>query len=119
MAAAGPSLPVGTSGSAAIRTAAPDSVEAAAAASAAAASPRSERSAVWAKPVVSPRTTRMPAPRLRPVASSSTRPSSSRALDAGPVLGEDLREVAAARQRDGQGAFDDIVCDHITVPTTQ
>ena len=39
---------------------------AAAAASAAARRPASERSAVWAKPVVSPTTTRMPAPRSRP-----------------------------------------------------
>ena len=39
---------------------------AAAAASAAARRPASERSAVWANPVVSPTTTRMPAPRSRP-----------------------------------------------------
>src|SRR5581483_6820083 len=52
---------------------------AAAAASAAVRRPFSERSEVWAKPVVSPRTTRMPAPRSSPEVSSSTRPSSSRA----------------------------------------
>ena len=54
---------------------------AAAAASAAASSPSGERSAVCANPVVSPRTTRRPAPRSRPDTSSSTRPSSNRALD--------------------------------------
>src|ERR687897_820929 len=54
---------------------------AAAAASAAVRSPSSVRSAVWAKPVVSPTTTRMPAPRSRPDDSSSTRPSSSIADD--------------------------------------
>ncbi len=43
--------------------------------------PVSDRSAVWAKPVVSPTTTRMPAPRSRPEESSSTWPSSSRADD--------------------------------------
>ena len=43
--------------------------------------PASVRSAVWAKPVVSPTTTRMPAPRSRPEVSSSTLPSSSTADD--------------------------------------
>src|SRR5207244_4372545 len=52
---------------------------AAAAASAAVVSPASVRSAVWANPVVSPRTTRMPAPRSSPDVRSSIRPSSSRA----------------------------------------
>ena len=52
-----------------------------AAASAACSNPASDRSAVWAKPVVSPPTTRMPAPRARPEDSSSTRPSSSLAED--------------------------------------
>ena len=52
-----------------------------AAASAAGSRPSGERSAVCAKPVVSPRTTRSPAPRSRPETSSSTRPSSKRPLD--------------------------------------
>ena len=69
-------LPVGARFSATSRTPPPPLRAAAAAASAAACSPASERSAVWAKPVVSPRTTRMPAPRSRPDVSSSTRPSS-------------------------------------------
>ena len=51
----------------------------AAAASAARRRPSSLRSAVCAKPVVSPTTTRMPAPRSRPVTRSSTRRSSSTA----------------------------------------
>ncbi len=42
---------------------------------------RASGRAVCAKPVVSPRTTRSPAPRSRPETSSSTRPSSNRALD--------------------------------------
>ena len=54
---------------------------AAAAAPAAAARPASLRSAVWANPVVSPTTTRMPAPRSRPETTSSTRPSSRIADD--------------------------------------
>src|SRR5688500_17963255 len=54
---------------------------AAPAASAAARRPASLRSAVWANPVVSPTTTRMPAPRSRPDTSSSTLPSSRRADD--------------------------------------
>ena len=64
-------------------TVAPDPLPraAAAAVSAAAISPASDRSEVWAKPVDSPTTTRMPAPRSRPEVSSSTRPSSSRADD--------------------------------------
>ena len=41
--------------------------------------PASVRSAVWAKPVLVPDTTRMPAPRSRPAVNSSIRPSSSRA----------------------------------------
>ena len=49
------------------------------AASAARNRPSTVKSAVWAKPVVSPDTTRIPAPRSRPEASSSTRPSSSMA----------------------------------------
>ena len=54
---------------------------AAAAADAAARSPLGERSAVWANPVVSPDTTRMPAPRSWPDTSSSILPSSSTALE--------------------------------------
>ena len=50
------------------------------AARAAASNPASERSAVWANPVVSPTTTRIPAPRELPVESSSIRPSSRDAL---------------------------------------
>ncbi len=64
-----------------VRTPPPPWRAAAAAASAAARKPGSLRSLVWAKPVVSPTTTRMPAPRSRPDARSSTRPSSSRAAD--------------------------------------
>src|SRR5690606_38101904 len=67
--------------SATSRTPPPPDRAAAAAASAAARRPSSDRSAVWAKPVVSPTTTRMPAPRSRPEDSSSTRPSSSMADD--------------------------------------
>ena len=52
---------------------------AAEAAVAAARRPAGERSAVWAKPVVSPTTTRMPAPRSRPLVSSSILESSSSA----------------------------------------
>ena len=51
------------------------------AASAAARRPSSVRLAVWAKPVVSPTTTRIPAPRSRPEVSSSILPSSSRPAD--------------------------------------
>ena len=64
-----------------VRAPPPPPRAAAAAASAAADRPASVRSAVWAKPVVSPTTTRMPAPRSRPEVSSSTLPSSSRADD--------------------------------------
>ena len=67
--------------SATSRTPPPPERAAAAAASAAVRRPSSDRSAVWAKPVVSPTTTRMPAPRSRPEDSSSTRPSSSMADD--------------------------------------
>ena len=66
--------------SATVRTPAPPWRATAAAARAAAANPGSLRSAVWAKPVVSPSTTRIPAPRDRPDESSSTRRSSSMAL---------------------------------------
>ncbi len=67
--------------SATVRTPPPPPRAAAAAASLAAASPSGVRSEVCAKPVVSPRTTRSPAPRSRPETSSSTRPSSYRAFD--------------------------------------
>src|SRR5579884_202922 len=60
-----------------VRTPPPPPRAAAEAAAAASVRPRSVRSAVWANPVVSPTTTRMPAPRSRPEPSSSTRPSSS------------------------------------------
>src|SRR5947209_7939871 len=63
------------------RTPWPPPRAAAPAASAASRRPGSVRSDVWAKPVVSPRTTRMPAPRSRPDVSSSTLPSSRRAAD--------------------------------------
>ena len=62
-----------------VRVPPPPRRAAAAAASAAARRPRSVRSLVWAKPVVSPATTRMPAPRSRPLVTCSTRPSSSAA----------------------------------------
>ncbi len=65
-----------------VRTPPPPWRAAAAAASAAARRPVSLRSLVWANPVVSPTTTRIPAPRSRPDARSSTRPSSSRAAPA-------------------------------------
>jgi len=42
-------------------------------------SPASLKSAVWANPVDPPTMTRIPAPRSRPLVSSSTRPSSSKA----------------------------------------
>ena len=54
----------------------PPVLAAAAAASAAAIRPDSERSAVYANPVVSPLITRMPAPESRPLETCSTRPSS-------------------------------------------
>ena len=54
---------------------------AAAAVRAAASRPSSVRSDVWAKPVDSPTTTLIPAPRSRPEVSSSTLPSSSSAED--------------------------------------
>ncbi len=60
-----------------VRVAAPPCRAAAAAASAAVRRPASLRSLVWANPVVSPATTRMPAPRSRPLVTCSTRPSSS------------------------------------------
>ena len=63
-----------------VRTLPPPSRATAAAAAAAASRPFSLRSEVWANPVVSPATTRMPAPRERPDESSSTRRSSSMAL---------------------------------------
>ena len=64
-----------------VRWSPPPERAAAAAAAAAEARPDRLRSAVWANPVVSPDTTRMPAPRLRPDTSSSIRPSSSTAED--------------------------------------
>ena len=67
--------------SATVRVPLPVPRVAAAAAAAADRRPSAVRSAVCANPVVSPRTTRMPAPRSRPETSSSTRPSSYRALD--------------------------------------
>ena len=60
-----------------VRVPAPPCRAAAAAASAAASRPASDRSLVWANPVVSPAITRMPAPRSRPLVTCSTRPSSS------------------------------------------
>jgi fluoroacetyl-CoA thioesterase len=50
---------------------------------------------VWAKPVVSPDTTRMPAPRSRPELSSSTRPVVEHRAGGAPILDEHLGEVAA------------------------
>ena len=66
--------------SATVRTAAPPAPPPPPPHAAAASSPASLRSAVWAKPVVSPSTTRIPAPRDRPEESSSTLRSSSMAL---------------------------------------
>src|SRR5579875_826650 len=62
-----------------VRTPPPPPRAAPAAAAAAASRLPRLRSLVWAKPVVSPTTTRIPAPRSRPEARSSTLPSSSRA----------------------------------------
>src|SRR5580698_2613386 len=63
-----------------VRALPPPSRATAAAAAAASSRPASLRSAVWANPVVSPTTTRMPAPRERPEESSSILRSSSVAL---------------------------------------
>ena len=90
----------------------PPPFAAAAAASAAARRPASDRSAVWAKPVVSPTTTRMPAPRSRPEDSSSTRPSSSSGRRGALVLGEDLGEVATGAQGGAEHPGDHGFLDH-------
>src|SRR4051812_36514416 len=120
----------------------PPARAAAAAASAAACKPFSERSAVWAKPVVSPPTTPTPAPPPRPHVSSSTLPSSRRApgappapppaapppaprgelldlavVEAGagppPVLHEHLREVAPSSERGPQRSLHHCLLDHL------
>ena len=66
---------------------------------------------MWAKPVVSPSTTRIPAPRERPDDSSSTLRSSSMALGRRGVLGEHLRHVAAPGQGGGEHAFEHVRVD--------
>ena len=75
------------------------------AASAASRSESSERSAVCANPVVSPRTTRMPAPRSRPEVSSSTLPSSSRADEARRSSTNTSAKSPPPRKRGVQGPF--------------
>ena len=85
---------------------------AAAAASAAARRPASDRSAVWAKPVVSPTTTRMPAPRSRPEVSSSTLPSSSRADDDRLSSTKTSAKSPPVSQRGAEDPGDDGLFDH-------
>ena len=68
---------------------------------------------VCAYPVVSPRTTRIPAPRSWPDTSSSMRPSSRRA-EVALGSGEHFGEFAAATQGRGEGSFEDIGFDHVT-----
>ena len=69
---------------------------------------------MWANPVVSPLTTRMPAPRSRPLVTCSMRPSSS-AADRGPlVLGEHLGELAAGAHRRAEHPFEYVGFDYIS-----
>ena len=89
----------------------PPSRATAAAARAAARRPASVSSAVWANPVVSPTTTRMPAPRSRAEESSSTRPSSRTAPGRVAVLCEHLGELAALLERRAEHPLHDIGID--------
>ena len=106
--------------SATVRTPPPPPRAAAAAASAAARKPASDRSAVWAKPVVSPRTTRMPAPRSRPGRELLDLAVVERGRRRALVLGEHLGEVAAGAQSAPRGhAADDGFFDHVRPPDEQ
>ena len=88
--------------------AAPAARRAAAAASAAAARPARERSAVCANPVVSPRTTRMPAPRSRPETQFLDAAVVEARRRAATILGEHLGEVAAVAQRGAAACVRDV-----------
>ena len=94
-----------------MRTPSPPCRATAAAALAAARSPASLRSAVWAKPVVSPSTTRIPAPRDRPEESSSTRRSSSRALDVTASSAKTSAMSPPPTRARGQHAFEHVRVD--------
>ncbi len=103
--------------SATVRTPPPPWLAAAAAADAARSSPDSDRSDVYANPVVSPATTRIPAPAV-----ASTR----HLLDAAVVetgrgrtfvFGVHLREIGARAYRTGEHSFQDIAVDHANDPT--
>ena len=74
---------------------------------------------MWANPVVSPLTTRMPAPRSRPLLTCSIRPSSRPADVDALVLGEHLGELGAVASRRGEDPLQHVPLDHrvsLTVP---
>ena len=96
------------------RTPPPPPRAAAAAASAAARRPASERSAVWAKPVVSPTTTRMPGAPLAARGQLLDPAVVEPGRRAAPVLGEHLGELAAGAQRDAEHALHHRLVDHGT-----
>jgi len=101
------------------RTPPPPSRATAAAAWAAARSPLSERSAVCAKPVVSPTTTRMPAPRSRPELSSFNSALIKHGRGRRAIFDEHLGEFTAARHRLRESVLENFLAHecvrHVTI----
>jgi hypothetical protein len=103
--------------SAIVRTPPPPWLAAAAADEAAASRPDSLRSAVCAKPVVSPFTTRMPAPRSRPLVTCSIRPSSSPADVDRLSSTNTSANSAPVRTAVAEHLGEHILVDHLSEPT--